>query len=121
MLVKYKKDYQKIIMGFLSYLPEFSNLTNLQEEMALYDEDGEYQIYLYRKEANADFSAIVGFQKIPHFVIVRYISCAISARNTKTCNQILTELHNLYPTAKVMPTLENSELFAAFERTQEDD
>ena len=36
MLVKYRKDYEKIAMGLLSYLPDLRNLKNLQEEMSLY-------------------------------------------------------------------------------------
>ena len=36
MISKYKKDYEKTVMGYLSYLPDFKNIKNLQEEMKLY-------------------------------------------------------------------------------------
>ncbi len=30
MLIQYKKDYEKIAMGLLSYLPDFKNIENLK-------------------------------------------------------------------------------------------
>ncbi len=39
MISKYKKDYEKTVMGYLSYLPDFKNIKNLQEEMKLYTSD----------------------------------------------------------------------------------
>ena len=35
MLAEYKKDNEKTAMGLLSYLPDFKNLQNLQEEIQL--------------------------------------------------------------------------------------
>ncbi len=50
MLVPYKKDYEKVAMGLLSYLPDFKNLQNLKEEMQLYAEEPAHQLYLYWDE-----------------------------------------------------------------------
>ena len=50
MISKYKKDYEKTVMGYLSYLPDFKNIKNLQEEMKLYTSDSnQFEVLIYHK------------------------------------------------------------------------
>lgn len=50
MLIQYKKDYEKIAMGLLSYLPDFKNIENLREEIELNQNESDFILYLYRNE-----------------------------------------------------------------------
>ena len=54
MISKYKKDYEKTVMGYLSYLPDFKNIKNLQEEMKLYTSDSnQFEVLIYKEKGNA--------------------------------------------------------------------
>ena len=46
MLYKYKNNYEKIVMGYLSYFDEFKILKNLLAEIKLYNESDIYTVYL---------------------------------------------------------------------------
>lgn len=73
MISKYKKDYEKTVMGYLSYLPDFKNIKNLQEEMKLYTSDSnQFEVLIYQQDGNA--RGIVGIQEEKHFIIIRYLS-----------------------------------------------
>ncbi len=119
MLIKYKKDYEKIVMGFLSYLDDFKNIKNIQEEMELYHKKNEYQIFLF-KHKDGDVEGIIGIQMAPQFVMVRYISLSPAYRTTENQLAILQELKRIFPVEKILSTPENAELMELFERTQDE-
>lgn len=115
MFVKYKKDYEKILMGFLSYLDDFKTLENLQQEMLLYQNSTEFPVYLYRPQ-NEDFKAIVSCQALTQAMIVRYISMAPDFRSDENCVEILHELQENLPDKKLMFSPDNIELGELFEK-----
>lgn len=114
MLVKYKKDYEKIAMGFLSYLVDFKNIHNLQEEMQLYQKDNEYQIFLYRPE-EGDFEGLLGVQIAPKFVLVRYESLTPGYRDQENKLRMLNELQQLFEDRKILGAPELATLIQEFE------
>ena len=57
-LFRYRKAYEKIAMGFLSYIPTEKMLKKLQETITLYQEDPNWHLYLLKREE--DFIALVG-------------------------------------------------------------
>lgn len=59
MLYKYKNNYEKIVMGYLSYFDEFKILKNLLAEIKLYNESDIYTVYLYRSKPTVDFQGVV--------------------------------------------------------------
>lgn len=95
MLVPYKKDYEKVAMGLLSYLPDFKNLRNLKEEMQLYAEDPANQLYLYRDEDQN----IVG---LAGCLVLRYLSLAPGFRDDEHFSEIMRELAQEAGKQKVM-------------------
>ncbi|MBF5067127.1 N-acetyltransferase, partial [Salmonella enterica subsp. enterica serovar Istanbul] len=46
MLVKYRKDYEKVAMGLLSFIPDFKDLIHLQTEMQWYQSTEDHQLLL---------------------------------------------------------------------------
>ena len=80
MLVPYKKDYEKVAMGLLSYLPDFKNLQNLKEEMQLYAEDPANQLYLYRDE-DQNIVGLAGCETGAGCLVLRYLSLAPGFRD----------------------------------------
>lgn len=96
MLSKYKKDNEKIAMGFLSYLPDFKNLKNLKDEMKLYEPDSEFVLYLF-KTTNSDTIGVVGLQEGQGYILIRYISFAPGFRSEKYVKNLLKDITNEYP------------------------
>lgn len=101
MLVQYRKDYEKIAMGLLSYLPDFSNLNNLKEEIKLNEKtDNDFQLYLFRNQ-EGNMVGVIGTQVDDHFVVIRYLSLAPGFREEKYQRRILRELQENFPKQRI--------------------
>lgn len=96
MLYKYKNNYEKIVMGYLSYFDEFKILKNLLAEIKLYNESDIYTVYLYRSNPTVDFQGVVCVQVEAEFVVIRYVSINPSYDREKIIEMIMKELHELY-------------------------
>ncbi|SDH38016.1 GNAT family N-acetyltransferase [Alteribacillus bidgolensis] len=58
MFIKFKSAYKKIAMGLLSYMPEEKDVKKLQETIRNYEENEQWQLYLW-KEAD-DIIGVLG-------------------------------------------------------------
>lgn len=98
MLFKYRHDYEKTVMGFLSYLPDFKNLANLRQEMALYnDPKNHFEIYLFSKSQQSDYLGVISLEVEDKFVVVRYIALAPDIRNQHYEAILMQELQDTFP------------------------
>ena len=118
MLIQYKKDYEKTAMGLLSYLPDFKNIKNLNEEISLNQEDNDFMLYLYRNEQN-NIVGVLGTQISDQFVVIRYLSFAPGFREIKYEKDILNELKNEYPKKRVTAVPEYTNLIKTVEQKNE--
>ena len=59
-LLRYKKTYEKIAMGLLSYMPGDKTVKKLQETIHRYETDDSWQLYLLKKDD--DFIGLVGIE-----------------------------------------------------------
>ncbi|MCI1985956.1 MAG: N-acetyltransferase [Lactobacillus sp.] len=114
MLTKYKHDYAKIAMGFLSFIPDLKDMDHLKTELTLYNEEPNHVLYLYREARDADFEGIVGVESGSDFVMLRHLSFSPSVRNQETEFAALADLYALYPDKKIMGSLETAPLIAKF-------
>jgi len=48
MLIRYKKSFEKIAMGLLSYMPSEKDLKKLQQTIKQYDSDKNWQLFLWK-------------------------------------------------------------------------
>ncbi|OEH93539.1 GNAT family N-acetyltransferase [Bacillus solimangrovi] len=51
MLIKFKKSYEKIAMGLLSFMPNEKEVKRLQQTIHQYEQDDKWQLYLWKEEA----------------------------------------------------------------------
>ncbi|WEV71576.1 reductase [Lactobacillus sp. ESL0785] len=100
MLIECKNDKEKVAMGLLSYLPDFKNLANLKDEIALNKNSSEFQLYLYRGD-DANFVGVIGTQNNAAFVIIRYLSFAPDYRSHKYEAAAIRELAASNPKKKI--------------------
>lgn len=118
MLLKYRSDYEKITMGLLSFVKTLKRLNRLTAELAWYQASANRQLLLW-KDANQDFSGVVGIELKPGFVVVRLLALTPAARNERHLNQMLDELADLYPSDKVIGLLTTTKLVAQWEAKHE--
>lgn len=120
MLVKYKKDYKKIAMGLLSFIPDLKEIAHLQTEIKWYEDSDTRILYLWKNE-NKDFSGIIGIEVDgdEEIIIVRQIALSPSERNRGVCYQMLDELSQLYPHYKMMGSLGLTSIITKWEQRNE--
>jgi riboflavin biosynthesis RibT protein len=93
-LTKYKKSHEKIAMGLLSFMSSEQNLNVLQKTMQRYEEDPNWQLYLWKQEE--DFIGVIGIELNEHTFNVHHACVNPSFRNEgvgRTMVEKVQELH----------------------------
>lgn len=96
MLNKYSDENKKIAMGFLSYISDLKDLNNLEQELKLYSEDENRQLYLWKSNLE-DYSGIVALSFSEQTVFIEYISLNPSYRSQSNIFKIFDDIHRKFP------------------------
>lgn len=115
MLVPYKKDYKKITMGLLSFVPDLKELHRLNDEMDWYKREESRQLFLWSSEETGDYIGVIGIEVGEGMVLLRHIAINPSYRNEGISFEMLSALENLYPEQKIISTLETGQIVANWE------
>lgn len=78
MLFRYKKSFEKIAMGLLSFMPKERELKKLQQTMHIYEENPDWQLYLWKK--GEDFVGLLGIEVQEEYFIIHHVSVNPSHR-----------------------------------------
>ncbi|WP_176583434.1 GNAT family N-acetyltransferase [Priestia megaterium] len=116
MLIRYKRNYEKIAMGLLSFVPTEKDLKKLQQTMKEYEQNEHWQLYLWKQEE--DIIGIVGISILDKSLIeVQHVSVNPSHRQQGIGKKMIKALKEMYTTAQIKP----SEIIAPFyEKCQAD-
>ncbi|MFD1392085.1 N-acetyltransferase [Lacticaseibacillus jixianensis] len=120
MLTKYKNDYAKIAMGFLSFIPDLKDIDHLRTELTLYTADNSHALFLYREAPGEDFEGVVGVELGQDYVMVRHLSLSPAVRSDETKFTVLRDLCAQYPDKKLMGTMDNASLIASFQKARKE-
>lgn len=93
-LSKYKKSYEKIAMGLLSFTPGEQNLNVLQKSMHRYEEDPDWQLYLWKEED--DFIGVIGIELKEHTFSVHHACVNPSFRNEGIGRDMVEKVQQLH-------------------------
>lgn len=94
MLIRYKKDLEKIAMGLLSFMPQEKDVKKLQETIHQYNENKNWHLYLWRE---GDVLGIIGLRiKDDTHAIIQHISVNPSHRNQGIGKKLLDEIVKKY-------------------------
>jgi len=95
MLIRYKKNHEKIAMGLLSFMPVEKDVKQLQQTMKEYESNADWHLYLWREED--DLVGAVGL-KIENDlnVVIQHISVNPSFRNIGIGKKMIDEIQSLY-------------------------
>ncbi|GFZ26972.1 reductase [Lactobacillus corticis] len=91
MLIPYKQDLEKTVMGLLSYLPDLKNIDNLKSEMALINGNNDFELYVYQA-SDGNKVGVIGVQTSDQFVVIRYLSLLPAYRDDKHRQIVVNEL-----------------------------
>ncbi len=95
MLIRYKKNQEKIAMGLLSFMPEERDVKLLQHTMNEYETNPEWHLYLWKEDD--DVVGAVGLLiKDELNVIVQHISVNPSYRNLGIGKKMIDGVKQLY-------------------------
>ncbi|WP_102345714.1 GNAT family N-acetyltransferase [Bacillus sp. Marseille-P3661] len=92
MLIRYKKSYEKLAMGLLSFMPAEKDIKNLQQTIKLYENGENWQLFLYKEE---DIIGIVGIRLEEQTATLKHVSVNPSYRGQGKGKKMLTELREL--------------------------
>jgi len=95
MLLRYKKAYEKIAMGLLSYMPGEKSVKKLQETIQQYENDEDWQLYLLKKDE--DFIGLAGIILDEDSYTVMHLSVNPSFRGEGIGSKIIEKLGDLFP------------------------
>lgn len=116
MLIRYKKSYEKIAMGLLSFMPSEKDLKKLQNTIKLYEEDENWQLYLYKEE---DIIGAIGVKIKENIAELRHISVNPSFRGQGKGTAMLKALVNQLGNKEIKPTEYTLEFFEKCDTTRE--
>ncbi|MEH7096889.1 GNAT family N-acetyltransferase [Neobacillus vireti] len=109
MLIRYKKTFEKIAMGLLSFMPDEKDLKKLQLTMKEYETEENWQLFLWKEE---DIIGLLGvlFDHPGNQIIIQHISVNPSHRFQGIGKKMVRALKEMYAD-KVIIANENTAPF----------
>ncbi len=106
MLIRYKKAFEKIAMGLLSFMPNEKDLKKLQQTVKQYESDDSWQLFLWKEE---DITGLLGIQFVNDGSLqIQHISVNPSHRHQGIGKRMVWALQELYPDKLIVPNAETA-------------
>lgn len=94
MLIRYKKNFEKIAMGLLSFMPEGKEVKKLQETIHEYETNVDWHLYLWREE---DVLGAIGLRIDNDMeAVIQHISVNPSHRNAGIGQKMVNKIKQIY-------------------------
>lgn len=108
MLIRYKKSFEKIAMGLLSFMPNEKDLKRLQQTMKQYESEENWQLFLWKEDE--DIIGLVGVTSSDQAMEIQHISVNPSHRHQGIGKTMIKALDELYP-GKTLTATDETESF----------
>ncbi|QED48493.1 GNAT family N-acetyltransferase [Cytobacillus dafuensis] len=108
MLIRYKKAFEKIAMGLLSFMPNEKDLKILQQTMKQYENDDTKQLFLWKD--GDDIIGLMGVSFQDNTAKIEHISVNPSHRHQGIGKSMVKAFKEMYP-AKELIANENTNSF----------
>lgn len=102
MLIRYKKSFEKIAMGLLSYMPSEKDLKKLQQTIKQYESDKDWQLFLWKVDDDI-IGLLGGVWNDESTFMIHHISLNPSHRGQGIGSSMVMALKDLYPDKQIIP------------------
>jgi riboflavin biosynthesis RibT protein len=118
MLIRYKKNFEKIAMGLLSFMPTEKELKKLQLSMKQYENEENWQLFLWKEE---DIIGIVGVSFIDESNLeIHHICVNPSHRQQGIGKKMVRALKEMLPDKTIIPTEQTAAFVQKCDQNQKD-
>lgn len=94
MLIRFKKNLEKIAMGLLSFMPEEKEVKKLQQTIKEYETNPDWHLYLWKDE---DVIGAIGVRIEDEInAVIQHISVSPSHRDTGIGKKMVNEVNKVY-------------------------
>lgn len=107
MLIRYKKAFEKIAMGLLSFMPNEKDIKKLTETIQSYETDENWILYLWKK--NDEYIGIVGIVLDNDTATIQHVSVVPSYRGEGVATEMVKQVVELGRYKNVLTTDETRE------------
>ncbi len=118
MLVNYRKDYEKIVMGLLSFIPDLREYNRLDDEIS-WGNERPRQIVLWKNTNIDQFSGVAIVEHGDDYILLRRMSFTPSERSGRNMYLFLTAIANQAPNKQVVGTLKTQSLVTNWQRSNQ--
>jgi riboflavin biosynthesis RibT protein len=100
MLIRYKKNFEKIAMGLLSFMPNEKDLKKLQLTIKEYETEENWQLFLWKEE---DIIGLLGvlIHDDENSLEIQHISVNPSHRYQGVGKRMVKSLKDMYPDKQI--------------------
>jgi len=107
MLIRYKKSFEKIAMGLLSYMPSEKDLKKLQQTIKQYESEKNWQLFLWK--VDDDIIGLLGGVWHDELTFtIHHVSLNPSHRGQGIGSSMVKALKELYPDKQILASQETS-------------
>ncbi|WP_087971578.1 GNAT family N-acetyltransferase [Oceanobacillus rekensis] len=111
MLIRYKKNLEKIAMGLLSFMPdEKKDVKKLQQTIKEYETNDNWHLHLWKEDDDVRGAIGLRIEDDLH-VIIQHVSVNPSHRNTGIGRTMVNEVKRLYQNKYAVSTTDEIEDF----------
>ncbi|MFD2640304.1 GNAT family N-acetyltransferase [Piscibacillus salipiscarius] len=111
MLIKYKKSFEKIAMGLLSFMPDEKEVKKLQSTIKEYEANDHWRLFLWKEE---DILGLIGVRiDDDQKMIVQHISVTPSHRNQGIGKKMVKALNDQFSNEYLICANEKTENFVS--------
>lgn len=121
MLIRYKKNFEKIAMGLLSFMPTEKELKKLQLSMKQYENEEDWQLFLWKED---DIIGIIGISFINEQnleIQIHHICVNPSHRHQGIGKKMVKALKEMYPDKTIIPTEHTAPFFEKCDQEKTND
>ena len=109
MLIRFKKSFEKIAMGLLSFMPEAKDVKKLQDIIREYESNKDWHLYLWKE--GEDIIGAVGIRIEDRDAIIQHVSVNPSHRNSGVGKEMVQKASAKYQGAYSVCATEETEAF----------
>ncbi len=103
-------------MGLFSLVNDLSNMDLVTQEMQWYNNRSNRMIYLWKDKSN-NWAGLIGVEVRESLLLIHQIVLTPQSVNQKDYDEMLNELHDLYPNSRVVSSLDKRNIIFKWEQT----